>query len=191
MNSAGFCATPGPNPIAIKTCSECGSERRQVGHITQCGGKRWVETESAQCIGVWLLACTTRVRQKGGKPNELDSGRTGNKGSRPDLQRLQDRLEDKSCGLEDPAGCALFRLFPQVARAISSTHSDDIQDYINAIRSNVCSICREDEDGRCETRREVACALDAYLLLVVDAIEECTGKSFDRVALTVQEGGLR
>lgn len=113
-----------------------------------------------------------------------------------------DRLEDNRCGLEDPTDCALFRLFPQVARAISSTHSDDIQDYINAIRSHVCSVCRQDEEGQCETRREVRCALDAYLLLVVDAIEECTGKSFDRaslpqpgnsslVALGEQEGGSR
>ena len=29
-------------------------------------------------------------------------------------------------------------------------------------------------------RRQVQCALDAYLLLVVDAIEEATGKIFDR-----------
>ena len=30
------------------------------------------------------------------------------------------------------------------------------------------------------TRNNVACALDAYLLLIVDAIEEATGKKFER-----------
>lgn len=89
------------------------------------------------------------------------------------------------CGLEDPADCSLFHLFPQVAQAIQSTRSDDIHDYIQAIRQNVCSACRhEGPDGSCEPRREVRCSLDAYLLLVVDAIEEATGKSFDRSAFT-------
>jgi hypothetical protein len=93
-----------------------------------------------------------------------------------------DRTVDGKCGLENPGECALFRLFPQVARAIQSTDSDDIQDYIAAIRKNVCAICEQQAaDGSCETRREVRCALDAYLLLVIDAIETATGKGFDVV----------
>ena len=93
-----------------------------------------------------------------------------------------DRTVDGACGLEDPSSCALFRLFPQVARAVQSTTSDDIRDYIRAIREQVCSICREQTaDGECESRKHVRCALDAYLLPVIDAIEESTGKTFDRV----------
>jgi hypothetical protein len=92
-----------------------------------------------------------------------------------------DRDNDGSCGLEDPGSCALFRLFPQVARAIQATHSDDIRDYVRAIREQVCSVCRmQDAEGQCETREKVECALDAYLLLVVDAIEEATGRKFQR-----------
>jgi hypothetical protein len=89
------------------------------------------------------------------------------------------------CGLKEPASCALFRLFPQVAQAISSVESDDINDYVAAIRRNVCSVCEEQApDGSCETRQQVQCALDAYLLLVVDAIEDATGKVFDRQSLS-------
>src|SRR3954452_18881238 len=89
-----------------------------------------------------------------------------------------ERTADGECGLETPSNCALFRLFPQVALAIQSVHSDDIQPYIEAIRRNVCSVCEEQAaDGCCESRRQVQCALDAYLLLVVDAIEEATGKT--------------
>ena len=92
-----------------------------------------------------------------------------------------DRTVDGACGLEDPGTCALFRLFPQVARAVQSTDSDDIRDYVQAIRREVCSVCNEQTpDGECELRNQVRCALDAYLILVVDAIEECTGKTFDR-----------
>ena len=89
------------------------------------------------------------------------------------------RTVDGECGLENPSSCALFRLFPQVAEAIALVDSDDINDYIEAIRRRVCSICADqDPVGRCETRQQVQCALDAYLLLVVDAIEEATGKTF-------------
>jgi len=89
-----------------------------------------------------------------------------------------------NCGLEEPSSCALFRLFPEVAKAIRSVKSDDINQYIDAIRANVCSICTDRAaDGSCETRQEVRCALDAYLIPVVDAIEEATGMSFDRTFL--------
>jgi hypothetical protein len=92
-----------------------------------------------------------------------------------------DRKMDGTCGLEEPSQCALFRLFPQVAGAIQTTHSDNIEDYIGAIRRQVCTVCAaQDSDGSCEVRQEVQCALDAYLLLVVEAIEEATGKDFGR-----------
>ncbi len=92
-----------------------------------------------------------------------------------------DRTVDGECGLEEPARCALFRLFPQVAQAIQTVKSDDITQYIEAIRRNVCSVCADQAaDGSCETRQQVQCALDAYLVLVVDVIEEATGKTFNK-----------
>ncbi|HLK62934.1 MAG TPA: hypothetical protein VKU19_05820 [Bryobacteraceae bacterium] len=101
-----------------------------------------------------------------------------------------DRTVNGECGLENPSSCALFRLFPQVAEAVQSVSSNDIDAYLQAIRSNVCSICSEQQaDGSCEPRREVQCALDAYLLLVVDAIEEATGKTFDKTHIGPATGG--
>ena len=92
-----------------------------------------------------------------------------------------ERTVQGQCGLEDPGDCAMFRLFPQVAQAIQSVSSNDISDYITAIRARVCSTCHDQQsDGSCESRQRVLCALDAYLLLVVDAIEEATGKTFDK-----------
>ena len=100
-----------------------------------------------------------------------------------------DRTVDGSCGLPDPADCALFALFPLVAHAIQATNSAEIEDYIQAIRKHVCSVCvQQASDGTCETRRQVRCALDAYLLLVVDAVEEATGKKFDRASFNSARG---
>lgn len=102
-----------------------------------------------------------------------------------------DRTVDGTCGLEEPDECALFRLFPRVAQAIRSTHSDDIQDYIDAIRRDVCSVCAaQDKNGHCELREQVRCSLDAYLLLVVELIEEATGKTFSPLGF-VQLAGPR
>jgi hypothetical protein len=97
------------------------------------------------------------------------------------------RSASGDCGLEEPSSCALFRLFPQVAEAIQSVKSDDINQYLEAIRRNVCSVCTDRApDGSCETRQEVQCALDAYLLLVVDAIEEATGRTFDKQSIAAR-----
>ena len=101
-----------------------------------------------------------------------------------------ERTVSGECALEEPSSCALFRLFPQVAHAIQSVQSDDIGEYIDAIRRNVCSVCTDQaRDGSCETRQQVQCSLDAYLLLVVDAIEEATGKTFNKSGLGAPGGG--
>jgi hypothetical protein len=103
-----------------------------------------------------------------------------------------DRTVEGECGLEDPSSCALFRLFPQVARAVQSVNSDDIRDYIRAIREQVCSVCSEQtSDGECESRKQVQCSLDAYLLPIIDAIEEATGKSFDRAETVISPNSAR
>ncbi|MEO8371726.1 MAG: hypothetical protein ABI806_21235 [Candidatus Solibacter sp.] len=92
-----------------------------------------------------------------------------------------ERTVEGECGLEQPSSCAMFQLFPRVAQAIQSVNSNEIQPYIDAIRRDVCSVCQEQTlDGSCETRRQVNCSLDAYLVLVVEAIEEATGKTFDK-----------
>ena len=97
------------------------------------------------------------------------------------------REANGDCGLDEPSGCALFRLFPQVAEAIQSVTSDDINQYLEAIRRKVCSVCTDQaRDGSCEARQQVQCALDAYLLLVVDAIEEATGKRFDKQSIAAR-----
>ncbi len=85
-----------------------------------------------------------------------------------------ERNAEGGCGLERPAACALFRLFLEVVWSIESVQgSKDLQPYADAIRRNVCSVCADREsDGSCRTRAEGRCALDAYLVPIVEAIEE-------------------
>src|ERR1700674_1974730 len=103
-----------------------------------------------------------------------------------------DRTVKGDCGLEEPSSCALFRLFPQVARAVQSVNSDDIREYMRAIPEQVCSVCSDQtSDGECESRKQVQCSLDAYLLPIIDGIEEATGKSFDRAETVISPNSAR
>jgi hypothetical protein len=102
-----------------------------------------------------------------------------------------ERTAEGQCGSEEPSSCALFRLLPRVVQAIQSVNSSDIQPYIDAIRRDVCSVCGDQRaDGSCDTRQQVRCALDAYLMLVVEAIEDVTGKTFDRGGLGPPAGAV-
>jgi hypothetical protein len=91
------------------------------------------------------------------------------------------RTVEEACGRPETEGCSLFQLFPYVAQAIMATESDRIEPYIEAIRENVCSVCIDQRlDGSCPKRDDRVCALDMYLVPIVEAIEEATGKSFER-----------
>ena len=74
--------------------------------------------------------------------------------------------------------CALFDRFPRIVQSVCRVHSDRIDDYIDAIRQDVCADCiNQDPDGLCHVREQVRCVLDRYLVLIVGAIEEVRGIS--------------
>jgi len=84
-----------------------------------------------------------------------------------------DRNVDGDCNLNARHECSLFERVPEIASALLRVHSDTIDDYIAVIREEVCDNCpNQDESGFCHVREEVRCALDRYLLLIVDALEE-------------------
>ncbi|MGA2436063.1 MAG: hypothetical protein ABSG25_12330 [Bryobacteraceae bacterium] len=90
-----------------------------------------------------------------------------------------------ACGLDPGADCSLFRLFPLVAQAILATDSGEIGPYLQAIHENVCSVCIEQRlDGSCPAREQTRCALDSHLAEIVEAIEEATGRTFERPRTT-------
>jgi hypothetical protein len=83
-----------------------------------------------------------------------------------------DGRDDRSCGLTGRT-CAVEEHLPQVVRALSAVSSGNMQDYEEALRAQVCSRCdHQDDRGVCRLRDRADCALDAYLSLVLDAVEE-------------------
>jgi hypothetical protein len=86
-----------------------------------------------------------------------------------------DARDDQSCGLTGRV-CAIEEHLPGVAAAIAATRSTRLDDYLDAIRSEVCRRCRhQDAAGACELRGAADCALETYLYLVVEAIEDVEG----------------
>ena len=99
----------------------------------------------------------------------------------------RERTAEGICGRDEPIRCSLFALFPLVVEAVMATESENAQDYVDAIRENVCSVCIDQRlDGSCPQREEAACSLDGYLSEVIAAIEEATGKPLRRPGIVLQ-----
>lgn len=86
-----------------------------------------------------------------------------------------DSRDDKTCSLSGRA-CAIEGHLPSLVEALTMVESPRLVDYEAAIRTLVCSDCRQDQEGRCNLRENASCALDAYLSLVLDAVEEVNSR---------------
>jgi hypothetical protein len=77
-----------------------------------------------------------------------------------------------NCRMPVDESCGLDRFFPEIVRTVSSVRSDSIQDYVDAVRLNICTHCEHQfESGVCKKRDTLECALDRYLPVIIDVIE--------------------
>jgi hypothetical protein len=83
-----------------------------------------------------------------------------------------DRKDDGTCGLSGGHTCGLEAHLPRILEVVETVHSSRMDEYVEAIRQRVCVVCEQEAQGVCRLRNEGACALDTYLPLVVEAIEE-------------------
>lgn len=75
------------------------------------------------------------------------------------------------CRVSEMSMCGVKEYFPKIVKIVLSIKSDKMDDYIIALRENICKECRETPNGVCELRDSVECALDRYYPLIVQAIE--------------------
>jgi len=84
-----------------------------------------------------------------------------------------DRADDGSCHLAGGRLCALETHLPRLIEAVLAVRSDRMDEYVDAVKSQVCGACSgRDPDDHCPFRGVAECALWTYLPLVVDAVEE-------------------
>ncbi len=84
-----------------------------------------------------------------------------------------DRRPGGGCSRPESDVCPLeTHLEPIVESILSVRETDDIDAYVQALRTQNCTQCRQDEDGNCEMRDLVACSVDSYLLCVIEVVED-------------------
>jgi hypothetical protein len=93
-----------------------------------------------------------------------------------------DLAEDGRCTLTGDSQCGVELYLEKIVDVIHSVHSPNLQDYVDALRKQVCAFCKnQNPDGTCRLRSEVDCGLDRYFALVVEAIEEADSKPPSRM----------
>ena len=107
-----------------------------------------------------------------------DSGRDGYQAYREAIRRrvcavCLDSADDGSCRLSGRRTCAIDEHLPRVVEAIRDVREQRDDSYASAVESRVCRQCVAlDAHGACVLREGGRCALDVYLPLVVEAIED-------------------
>ncbi|MCX6151896.1 MAG: hypothetical protein NTX22_15330 [Ignavibacteriales bacterium] len=84
-----------------------------------------------------------------------------------------DSSDSGECTLTEIEICAVEKFLPQIVKVVHSIQSDDVFDYVDLLRKNVCVYCRaQDEINNCYLREDANCSLDRYFPLIVETIQK-------------------
>lgn len=103
-----------------------------------------------------------------------------------ELRQLEGRLLSKICPIcieRDVHGhctfsqlpdCPIKLHLPQLVQIVETVHSRTMEAYVTAVRTRVCPFCPGvlSARGECNVRAAKECALDAYLLPIVQVTDE-------------------
>jgi hypothetical protein len=85
---------------------------------------------------------------------------------------------DGSCGLSEGSVCPIEAYLPRILKAVHRVESNRMEDYVDALRMDVCAQCTNQEaDGQCPFRKSADCTLNRYFSLIVDAIDKVDEKA--------------
>ncbi|HTP80879.1 MAG TPA: hypothetical protein VMM57_10830 [Bacteroidota bacterium] len=78
-----------------------------------------------------------------------------------------------NCRLPAGESCALQKFLPEIIVAVSNGQHPTIESVVHTLRRNVCILCEwQDAKGECRKRDTLECALDRYLPLVCEVVED-------------------
>lgn len=84
-----------------------------------------------------------------------------------------DGNHEGTCNRSLASPCALVTHLEQIVRAVIAVGGKpDLGEYVARLRSDVCPTCRQDARGLCALRSLAECSVDAYLIPVIEVIEE-------------------
>lgn len=80
---------------------------------------------------------------------------------------------DGQCRSPDPEGCAIYRFLPELIDIAAKIQDQRIEHYLHCVREEICAYCRNRHtDDKCAVSEALNCALDRYLPIVLDALEQ-------------------
>lgn len=82
-----------------------------------------------------------------------------------------ERGPEGECRISPDKICTIESNYDRIVSAILSSTSERYEDYVGALRRNVCQDCSYGNPKSCDDRDQVECPLDRYYPLIVDAVE--------------------
>ena len=82
-----------------------------------------------------------------------------------------ERGPNGECRISSDKVCTIESNYERIVSAVLSASSDRYEDYIGALRRNVCQDCGYGSPTSCDDRDHVECPLDRYYPMIVDAVE--------------------
>jgi len=87
-----------------------------------------------------------------------------------------------NCRLPQGESCALQQFLPTIIETVKAIEWAPYETYVNALRTNVCARCSEqDAAGVCARRDTLECALDRYFGLVIRVMDEVHAGTFSAI----------
>ncbi len=83
-----------------------------------------------------------------------------------------ERSPGEVCTRSQRGECPVEKFMPEIIETATTVDSDKIDDYVSALRTTICGVCRPNGDMNCAIRNSEECVLDRYFVLIVEAIEE-------------------
>ena len=82
------------------------------------------------------------------------------------------QLADGSCGLPKDRKCPVFHNLDRLIEIVDARDADLIDVYVNGVRELICANCTLGSAEHCVRRDHLECALDLYLSLAIEVIED-------------------
>ena len=81
--------------------------------------------------------------------------------------------ENGKCTAGPDAECVLELYLPQVTKALEAAHGGNIDEYVVALRTEVCATCKyKGETGYCYTSDTFGCPLESFFQAVANAAQK-------------------
>lgn len=86
--------------------------------------------------------------------------------------RCREVTQKQVCNITGSPECGIEKHLTALVEMVHTVNSNSIFDYVVKMREVICSRCSRLEQGFCDLDQGPTCAIDKYLSLIIETIEE-------------------